>query len=56
MEFVKSETVYHYKVNQLEKLTLTGVLVILLKEGEIKIEDEQTKEILNVVLETLKKS
>ena len=55
LEFIKSETVYHYKIPQLEKLVLTGVLIQLLKDGEIKVEDKESKEILNNILNVLKK-
>lgn len=53
MEFTGKETFYHFKIPQLEKLVLAGVLVKVLEDGEIKVEDEETKKILEKILEGL---
>lgn len=54
MEFVKKETVYHYKITQFEMLVLTGVLANLLEEGEIKVDDKETKEVLKTIFNALR--
>ncbi|MGG3801773.1 hypothetical protein [Metabacillus fastidiosus] len=54
MELVETETIYHYKMPQLEKLVLTGVLAKIIEEGEIKVEDEKTKEILQKIFNGLR--
>jgi len=53
MELEKVETVYHFKMPQLEKLVLTGMLKRLLEEEKIEVKDEQTKEIIEKILNGL---
>lgn len=53
MEFIEEQTYYHYRIPQLEKLILMGVLSRLLEDGEVKVDDKKTKEILENILKGL---
>lgn len=54
MKFIKEEKLYHYAMPQLERLVLMGVIAKIIEDGEIKVNDNETKEVLENILNGLK--